>query len=460
MHSVEATCRAVLDKYKVPDDVVLHSLAVRDVALFLADRLIAAGEEVDRAVVEAAALLHDADKGSLARTRFPGLPHGQGSAKIAEAEGFAEAAAPCVRHATHAPLRPEMRPTSWEEKLLWYADKSTSYRYLGLERRLWEFEPPAPAGTVARVMPHALEMEREIFRAPTLAPAGIRPTDLRRLVARRPAGDLDLAIGTTYDYGVEIGEMFRHVAAAGFTSVSLAGGNVGHSGYDAPAGRARLLRLCAETGLSISSVHAPFAKGMTSPDDGERLAAVEGAIMACHAAAELGAPVVVVHTWSWTPRPLDEAVQAAVDSVGRVLAGCPDGVMVAVENLPVPGTETVLDAILKAFPPDRVGFCYDTSHHHLRPRDFDLLGAFGDRLIATHVSDNRGERDDHQIPWEGAIDWRAFAASFGATDFSGPFLLEVETRESRFKDSQAFLRAAFDAAQRLLGLADRLGNMP
>lgn len=455
MHSVERKCRSVLEKYRVPEEVVVHSLAVRDVALFLAARLTAAGKNVDVATVEASALLHDVDKGSLAQTRFPGVPHGDGSAKIAVAEGFPEAATPSIKHALHAPLHPAMRPTTWEDKLLWYADKTTSFRFLGLPRRLQEFEPPAAPGTIAQVMPLALALEREIFRVPTLA--GISPADIRRLVARRAAGDMDLAIGTTYDYSVEIGEMLRLVAAAGFSSVSLAGGNVGHSAYDTPEGRSRLLRLCEETGLRVSSVHAPFARDMASPDQGERDAAVEGAVMACHAAAQLGAPVVVVHPHSWKQEPLDEMVVAATASIGLILERCPDGVMVAVENLPNTGTEMVLRTILEAYPADRVGFCYDTSHHNLRPREFDFLGAFGDRLLATHVSDNLGGHDDHQIPGEGTVDWRAFAASFGATGFAGPFLLEVETRESHLKESPAFLRATFNEGERLLALADRLG---
>jgi len=459
MHLRHKACLDVLRKYGVPENIIIHSLAVCDVATYLAQRLREAGEKVDVDLVASAALLHDVGKAKAVVERFPTLDHAEASAAIVSMERLPEVAAPIARHLLNSPLDKSFPPSTWEDKVIWYADKTTRFRYIGLRRRMWDLmvRHRSEARTISMVLPHATAMERSIFSKGSLA--GIKPSELGRLVARRPAGYMESAIGTTYDYSVEIQDMMAQVSAAGFSSVSLAGGLVAHSAYDTTEGRAVLARLAQKTGVAISSVHAPFAHDMSSDLEVERCAAVAGAVMACRAAADVGAPVVIVHPHAWMDRATNEKVHLALSSMREIMEQCPDGVRVAVENLPSDGTQIVLSAILDQFGSERVGFCYDTSHHNLRPREFDFLGEFGSRLYTVHVSDNLGSKDDHQIPGEGEIDWHAFAGRFGALDFEGPFLLEVETRMSRIKESPDFLAQCYLKADWLLALANRLGSV-
>jgi sugar phosphate isomerase/epimerase len=303
------------------------------------------------------------------------------------------------------------------------------------------------------VIPHAKALEDDIFRRL----GRVSPPALRSLVARRAAGDLEPAIGTTFDYSVEIGDMMAAVGEAGFRSVSLAGGNVEHSGYGSVAGLQRLAGLQASTGVGITSVHAPFRHDMASPDSSTRESAVRDVLMAARAAAALGAGVVIVHPHSRLETVDEETMRTIICSIGSILDGVPPDVRIAVENLPSLCSPAALEALLNEFPQDRVGFCYDSSHHSLRPRQFDFLGAFGDRLICVHISDNQGEQDDHQIPGEGVIDWHDFASRFGRLRYREPFLLEVETRESSRKEARVFLTEAFARAEWLMALSDRLG---
>lgn len=453
-------CLEMLSKYQVDEFVVLHSLAVADVAVLLARLLRERGETVDLRLTECAALLHDIGKGNLVEKYtgcFAGRDHAFLSAQVVCRENLPGLATAVGKHMLDSILDPVAQPKSWEERLVWYADKATLFRHMGLSRRMRDIAARhrQASRTVSLVIPHAESLEDDIFSRL----GGVSPRALGGLVARRAAGRLDTAIGTTFDYSVEIGDMMAAVGEEGFGSVSLAGGNVGHSGYDSAAGLERLAGLRSRTGVGITSIHAPFKHDMASPDACARDSAVEDARMAARAAATLGAGVVIVHPHGWLEIAEAETIRTISSSIQAVLDGTPEGVRIAVENLPSPCSPAVLRAVLNAFPRERIGFCYDSSHHNLRPREFDFLGEFGDRLISVHISDNRGQRDDHQVPGEGVIDWRSFTSRFGRLDYREPFLLEVETRESSWKEPRVFLSEAFAMAEWLLAMSDRLGAL-
>jgi sugar phosphate isomerase/epimerase len=59
------------------------------------------------------------------------------------------------------------------------------------------------------------------------------------------------------------------------------------------------------------------------------------------------------------------------------------------------------------------------------------------------------------LPFEGTVDWTKFCELFSMTDFKGVFLLEVEMRESFFKDPQEFLNEAYVRGRQLLKLSHK-----
>jgi sugar phosphate isomerase/epimerase len=66
----------------------------------------------------------------------------------------------------------------------------------------------------------------------------------------------------------------------------------------------------------------------------------------------------------------------------------------------------------------------------------------------VHASDNRGERDDHLPPGEGAIAWPELLHQLAAAHFSGAFILELAPED----DTSRLLlraRAAADLLRRL-----------
>ena len=88
------------------------------------------------------------------------------------------------------------------------------------------------------------------------------------------------------------------------------------------------------------------------------------------------------------------------------------GVTVAIENTP---GEMATAANLKKFLEETrltsVKICFDVGHAHLEGGASPALDIVRDRVVTTHVHDNRGERDDHLLPYEGAIDWSTTLAA-------------------------------------------------
>lgn len=172
---------------------VRHARAVAEVAGWLAARIDARGTAVDRRLVEAAALLHDADKVLSADDPARALPHGEGSAEWLTRVGHAELARAVAGHPVTRFLDGE-RYRRWaafasrEERIVAYADKRAGQRLESMEARFasWhrryrartsegrELAWDAEAQRAARI--RAERLEADVCRA-----AGIPPDEVRRL---------------------------------------------------------------------------------------------------------------------------------------------------------------------------------------------------------------------------------------------------------------------------------------
>jgi hypothetical protein len=172
---------------------VRHARAVAEVAAWLAARIETQGIAVDRRVVEAAALLHDADKTLPAGDPARGLPHGEGSAAWLTRLGHAELARAVAGHPVTRLLDGEAYRrwavfSSREERVVAYADKRAGQRLESMDARFesWRRRYAAPANdgrTAARddaawrsVRARADRLESDVCRA-----AGVAPWEVRRL---------------------------------------------------------------------------------------------------------------------------------------------------------------------------------------------------------------------------------------------------------------------------------------
>ena len=124
-------CFKLIEKYHVPKNIVKHSLTVNKVATYLAKQLIAKGEKVNYELVDRASLLHDIAK------HMKGDNHEEEGYKILKNEGLKEVALIVRKHSLFSVLSEKDKPVTWEEKIVFYADKRVIEDYIvGLEERM------------------------------------------------------------------------------------------------------------------------------------------------------------------------------------------------------------------------------------------------------------------------------------------------------------------------------------
>jgi len=189
---------------------VRHARAVAEIAGWLAARMNENGLTVDRRLVEAAALLHDADKALAIHDPLRALPHGEGSAAWLSAAGHPELARAVASHPVTR-LRDGESFRRWagfasrEERIVAYADKRAGQRLESMDARFnsWRrrYPPSAPGRerawddpTFVAVRRRAERLEADVCRA-----ARVSPDNVRRLswtgVALRAAQQARVAPG-------------------------------------------------------------------------------------------------------------------------------------------------------------------------------------------------------------------------------------------------------------------------
>jgi hypothetical protein len=161
---------------------------VAEVAAFLADRARRRGTRVDRRVVDAAALLHDLDKALPRSHPLLSLGHGHAGAAWLVEHGQAELAPPVGCHPvgrlSESSYERWIAGSTWEERIVAYADKRAIQRVGSIDRRFdhWLREHPElePELRIARARAELLERE-------VCGVAGVHPDQVRRLRWVQPA---------------------------------------------------------------------------------------------------------------------------------------------------------------------------------------------------------------------------------------------------------------------------------
>ncbi len=112
-------CLRLHHEFHLPDQIIRHSRVVAGAAYLLAGWLLREGCEVDPILTHRGALLHDLDKLASAER---GRQHGDLSGDILAEKGQSELSRIARRHVLYTHPIPS-HPESWEEKLVFYADK-------------------------------------------------------------------------------------------------------------------------------------------------------------------------------------------------------------------------------------------------------------------------------------------------------------------------------------------------
>ena len=184
------------------------------------------------------------------------------------------------------------------------------------------------------------------------------------------------------------------------------------------------------------------------------------------------APYISLHTRTdrWDPDSLREEVDLCSYLGGRVLVVHPStlganegevpwreveeaaryaqdrGIFLALENGPMEVLKEVMHRVEVFSDEGGLGICVDVGHAHMVEMEGEpavaFLREFRNRLVHLHLADNFGERDEHLVPGDGTIDWRAVAEELEEQGFSGYGALELNTKDARGNARRAreFLR--------------------
>ncbi|HRY28738.1 MAG TPA: sugar phosphate isomerase/epimerase family protein [Elusimicrobiota bacterium] len=275
---------------------------------------------------------------------------------------------------------------------------------------------------------------------------------------------MDAGISTGIYYEQELVEHLPAIQKAGFRRLEVCvGGRPGlrpHFDYNDASALDRLRQTLQTLGLSICSMHAPYSPGVdpSHPDAFVRKATLDEFCRAGRALKSLGGSTLVVHVSVQEFNLSDRAEkERRLRNVRDVLSPLVEelrsqGIRLALENL-LPhylgGDVAVLLDLVKPYPEEWAGVCFDTSHAHLwkTPSVYDMLDQALPRLAATHLSDNGGRFDDHSLPGTGTMDWGRILKKL--KKFQGTMLLEV-FRDDKGSSPEDVLVRAFRWAQEFL----------
>jgi sugar phosphate isomerase/epimerase len=169
--------------------------------------------------------------------------------------------------------------------------------------------------------------------------------------------------------------------------------------------------------------------------------------------ARLGGEVLIIHIP--TTKPLESRptwlrqIRKSLDQIE--LYAKSHSVRIALENMARDDWE-MLETLLPEYGPGFVGLCFDSGHANLSGHDFGHLDPLKDRLIAVHLHDNDGIRDQHKIPFTGTVDWENLAIIIASSAYDQCVNLEVVFDDTDYPNEETFLQHAHHAGEQLTEL--------
>lgn len=168
----------------------------------------------------------------------------------------------------------------------------------------------------------------------------------------------------------------------------------------------------------------------------------------------VGGDVVVVHppNIGSDRKEASRKIERSIRAFEGVRPLCEDlGIALAVENCKLLDIQC-LEYYLSKYPPEFVGFCFDSGHANIN-NNLDQLFRFRNRLRALHLNDNRGKDDDHQPPFFGTINWEHVMHWIVSSGYSKPINFEIVHNSKFFEDAiNKFMEHTIESIQKVISL--------
>lgn len=201
-----------------------------------------------------------------------------------------------------------------------------------------------------------------------------------------------------------------------------------------------LRKLCEDRGITLWQMHAPLGLNVADPDAQKRERDIATAAKWAEYAHELGLPHLVIHPGGGQRAESDDEKKAVFDinidafsRLAEIANGL--GVKFCIENMQerigqdrwrIGARISDLNQLIDAVGSDALGICFDSSHANVTKLDMsEALHECGDRLLATHISDNDGSGDQHKLPYGGNIRWESVVSAMKDIGYNQLFNLEI-----------------------------------
>jgi sugar phosphate isomerase/epimerase len=239
---------------------------------------------------------------------------------------------------------------------------------------------------------------------------------------------------STWSMGRNPLEALERIAEAGFRQVEIWSDppSVLSSHVD------ELFNALGNSGLKACSLHAPFTGlDVSSPDKKLRECSVQQILDAMETAERLGCRHIIVHPGSGkydkmnqydkAKRLLAKSTEKLVkEAEGRGLTLALENMLASRDGFRVGTRAAELREVIESLSAGNLGVCLDTGHAHYNGLEaWKETKDAGDLLMALHVNDNDGSKDEHIVPGDGTLNWPPFIKALKEVNYSGIFMLEI-----------------------------------
>ena len=203
----------------------------------------------------------------------------------------------------------------------------------------------------------------------------------------------------------------------------------------------KIKRNLNDLGLKTLDLHASYGVETSwgSPNECQRQAGVDLVKNRIDMTAKLDSDVIIMHAPEYS-----DSIRKSLDELQSYAKS--RNVKIAIENIL---NFPVVDEILSDYDSDFLGLCYDSGHGNIEKNSYELLDKLKNRLISIHIHDNDGERDLHQIPFSGTVDWERLTKILAKSSYRKCVSLEVSIHNMKIKDETDFLDESFASAKKL-----------
>jgi len=237
------------------------------------------------------------------------------------------------------------------------------------------------------------------------------------------------------------------IAEAGFHGVEIFCDRV-HFDYQDAQWVRHVAAWFGDHGLQLHALHAPTSRdksatrqggtpiSIADPERVRRLDAVDEVKRALEVAEHIPCKYLVQHLGASREAADPKRYDAAFNSLEHLTVFARQrGVTVALENTPGGlGSPGMLRQFIADTHMSSLRLCFDVGHAHMEDGVERGLEKMRDLVVTAHVHDNDGQKDDHLLPFEGTVNWKAALAELAVTPSAPeglPLVMELKETPGR-----------------------------